>query len=68
MVNNDAKIGALHIDVRLNVNYDTMQTCLRLLELYLNQNDLDVLTINCDEPGNWDLSIRSRIDEDWINK
>ena len=68
MVNNDVKIGALHVDVRLNVSYDTMQACLKLLELYLNQNDMDTLVINCDEPGNWDLSVRARTDPDWIGK
>ena len=68
MVNNDVKIGTLHVDVRLNVSYDTMQACLKLLELYLNQNDDDILVINCDEPGNWDLSVRQRIEDDWMFK
>ena len=68
MVNNDVKIGSLHVDVRLNVSYDTMQACLKLLELYLNQNDDDMLVINCNEPGHWDLSVRQRTEDDWMFK
>ena len=54
------KIGALTIDVKLSVDYDTMQSCLKLLELYLNSHDSETLMILCDEVGNWDLAVVGR--------
>lgn len=56
-------IGTLTVDVKLSVDYDTMNACLRLVELYLNNNDYEELNINCSEPGNWDLSVNNRIGE-----
>lgn len=53
----ETKIGELTIGVKLSVDFDTMQACLKLVELYLNSHDDSKLEINCSEPGNWDLGV-----------
>lgn len=55
----DTKIGSLSVDIKLSVDYDTMKTCLKLLELYLNSHDSERLIINCGVAGNWDLDVVS---------
>ena len=56
----DVSLGSVTIDVKLSVDYDTMQSCLKLLELYLNSHDEETLIINCNESGNWDLGVVRR--------
>ena len=60
MSKNNNSIGSISLDLKLNVDCDTVQVCLKLLEAYLNNNEQDTLVINCDEPGNWDLSVHGR--------
>ena len=43
--------------MNLDVGYDTVRACLRLLELYLNNNDTKRLVIENNEPGAWNLQI-----------
>lgn len=60
MENKGTSIGNLTIDIKLGVDYQTMRTCLNLIEMYLNTYESETLVINCDEPPNWDLTIGSR--------
>ena len=59
-VKNNINAGSITVDVNLNVSYDTMQVCLSLLEMYLNNNPTEMLYIHCDEAGNWDLGVANR--------
>ena len=56
----ETNIGKLTLSVGITVDYSTADMCLRLLEIYLNNNEAETLHINCDEYGNWDLDIVSR--------
>ena len=60
MENKGTSIGNLTIDVKLGVDWQTMRTCLNLVEMYLNTYETETLVINCDEAPNWDLDIKYR--------
>ena len=53
----EKKVGNITIGVNLTVDRDTVNTCLSLIELYLNSNEGSKLEIYCSEPGNWDVQI-----------
>lgn len=53
-------IGELNFKVGLEVSFDTASLCVRLIEMYLNNNPDETLMINCNECGNWDLEFISR--------
>ena len=59
-VTNNINAGSITVNVNLDVSYDTVQVCLGLLEMYLNNNPTETLFIHCDEAGNWDLGIYGR--------
>lgn len=54
-----AKIDDLTVNLNISVSYDTAKTCLRLLELYLNNNDTELLIVENNEPGAWHLVIKN---------
>lgn len=56
----ETNIGKLNVSIGLKVDSETAYMCLRLLEIYLNDNDNETLHIYCDECGNWDMGIMSR--------
>lgn len=56
----ETTIGKLNVSVGISVDSDTAWTCLRLIEIYLNNSPDETLIINCDEYGNWDLDFIAR--------
>lgn len=60
MEHKETNISSLTMDVKLGVDWQTMRTCLNLVEMYLNTYKSETLVINCDEPPNWDLAIEPR--------
>lgn len=50
---------ALTVKVELGIDRKTAFACLKLVELYLNQNDTECLVIENDEPGAWNLEIKN---------
>ena len=56
----ETTIGKLNVTVGISVDSDTAWTCLRLIEIYLNNSPDETLIINCDECGNWDLDFIQR--------
>lgn len=53
-----AVVDALTVDIKLGIDHRTALTCLKVLELYLNQNDTKCLVIENDEPGDWTLELK----------
>lgn len=48
----------INCNVNVDVDYQSVKTCLRIIELYLNQNDTECLVIENNEPGCWNLVIK----------
>lgn len=58
----ETKVGKMTIDIGFNIGEGTINTCLSLVEGYLDTHKDEELIILCNEPGNWDLGIRRRRD------
>ena len=56
----ETNIANLTVNVGLDVDFDTVCTCMKLIELYLNKNPDEELVIYCSECGDWDLDITDR--------
>lgn len=56
----ETNIANLTVNVGLGVDFDTVCTCIKLIELYLNKNPDEELVIYCSECGDWDLGITDR--------
>lgn len=53
-----AVVDNLTVNFRLGIDRQTAFACLKMVELYLNQNDTECLVIENNEPGAWNLVIK----------
>lgn len=60
-----ANLGKGTIKIGFDIDWSTVEMCLRIIEMYLNDEDhaKEELVICCSEFGNWDLEIYDRLKE-----
>lgn len=56
----ETTVGKLNVSIGITVDYSTVETCLRLLEIYLDSHDSEKLVILSDKPGYWRIDIDDR--------
>lgn len=54
------KAGSLTFGIKFEVSDSTLNTCIGIIEMYLDEHPDEELVIFCNEPNNWDIGIKGR--------